>query len=774
MKLPWSKSVELPDFIPKQLRKDYWIFIFKRRPWLRKLFLFTFWLFLFFFLLVGAMAISGYWYMYSYDGCVFNVGCLVDDKGQPLDLEKLSRSDFKKASYLYANKGEEIGKYFDEIRDPVRPDEIPKLLQDAFIAAEDKRFYQHSGIDIYAIASALVGNTLHSYGWKFWTRSGGASTITQQLARTAFADDAIDFKNRTRTLNRKLREARLAIRIEKRYSKKEILGTFLNLIWLGQGANGVASGAVRYWGKDIRRERLTLREAVILASMNKNPANYDPIFHKPLEPKIDKDTPPETAIKLQEEYGEKLTKEVVRLVIAKDRYNFVLEQMKDGGSISQKEYKENLFQKDKNPETEELAKLRSWRTPAYGYGNRMVKELLLAEGRTDKELSYYGGLRVYTTINTKIQKIVSEEFEKHLAFINQEKGPKDKVEGAFVVIDIKTGDILALSGGSDFNETQYNRVMAMRSPGSGFKPFTYAAAIELGMDYFDPVCNCPFSMRGANGKVWAPRNFPDKNPQSLGYLPLWKGLNFSLNLLTLNLGRKVTPDTVVDLANNMGVYGNPGIVRDSDGEIWFRRPGYKIKGGLERTLPTVIGASGINLIELANAYTVFFRNGIYTRPRLIKEIRSTYGDEIFKAEPAVEKRVLSERTATKMTALMRAVTKIGTAKISMRDIEQQVACKTGTSNGPKDVSIWCGTPELFIGIRLGHDDYSKNIELPRYMKKVSGDATMLPTGGWIVGPLARKIIDHLSFPNIIYIEKQKVEFSPEVESELQTLLSNPP
>lgn len=113
---------------------------------------------------------------------------------------------------------------------------------------------------------------------------------------------------------------------------------------------------------------------------------------------------------------------------------------------------------------------------------------------------------------------------------------------------------------------------------------------------------------------------------------------------------------------------------------------------------------------------------------------------------------------------MRAVTKIGTSKISMRNIEQQVACKTGTSNGPKDVSIWCGTPEIFIGIRLGHDEFSKDIELPEYMKKVSGDAEMLPTGGWIVGPLARKIIDR------IYAEREKVEFSDNVELNLKILL----
>ena len=763
MKRLWSKSRELLDFIPQGLRTDYWIVIVKRRSWPKWIFLA-----LFLFLLTGlGSGYLGYWYMFKYDGCFFNLGCLTDDNGQPLDLEKLARAEFKKASYVYANNGEETGKYFDEIRDPVRLDDVPKRLQDAFLAAEDKRFYQHFGIDKYAIASAFIGNTTHALGWKFWTRSGGASTVTQQLARLEFADEVTDFKTRAYTLNRKLKEARLAIRLEKHYSKKEILETYLNLIWLGHGANGVISGSMRYWGKDIRKEDLTIKEAAILASINKNPTVYDPIFRKPLEPKIDKDTPPEQAVRLQEEYETKLTKEAVRLAMAKDRYNFVLEQMKYNGAISQEEYEENLFQKDKNPNTEELARLHTWRNPAYGYSNRMVKELLMSRGYSEETLSHYGGFRIYTTLDPILQRIASEEFEKHLVLLNQGKNPEDRINGAFIMIDVKTGNIVSLSGGNDFNETEYNRVMASRSPGSGFKPFTYAAAIEyLHKDFFDTICNCPFRMRGANGKAWAPQNFHEDNPVPYGYIPLSTGLIRSVNLPTLNLAREIGMKPIVQLANDMGVHGNPGMVRDSDGEIWLKQPGFELKGGLVPLLPTAIGASDVNLLELANAYTVFFREGMYIKPTLIREIKSTYGEEtIFRAELPTGKVVLSEDTSNKMLALMRAVTKIGTAKISMRDIEQQVACKTGTSDGPRDVSIWCGTPELVIAVRFGLDDY-RVVELPEYMAKASGRADMQVTGGWVAGPLVRKIIDR------IYAERQQVEFSPAVETELQRLLDH--
>ncbi|MEK7121764.1 MAG: transglycosylase domain-containing protein [Patescibacteria group bacterium] len=746
MKFLWSKSRELLDLAPKSFKKDYWIFIVKRRPWLK-------WTFLILFLFLLFSFGSGYWYMYNYDGCFFNVGCLTDDKGQPLDIEKLARSDFKKASYVYADNGEEIGKYFDEIRDPILFDKIPKLIQDAFVAAEDKRFYQHHGIDIKAIASAAMGNALRSQGIKIWKRSGGASTITQQLSRTIFADKVIDFKTRARTYNRKLKEARLAIRLEKRYSKKEILGTFLNFIWLGHGANGVVAGSMRYWGKDIRKESLTIREAAILASMNKNSVLYDPIFCKPSEPN----------------YGEKLTKEVIRLATAKDRYNFVLEQMRDNGFISQKEYEKNLFQKDKNPDTEELAQLRSWKNSAYDYGNRLVKEMLLTSGHNEDEISQIGGLRIYTTINPSIQKIASEEFNAHLALINQEKGPDDKLNGAFIIIDVKTGEIKALSGGNNFEKSQYNRVLAYRSPGSGVKPFVYATAMEkFGYDFFTKACNTPFRMKGANGKAWAPQNFKEKNPRPADCnRDTAEGVIYSLNLETLNIARKISMPPIVALMNSFGIWGNPGIVRDSNGNIWFRRPGYEITGGLVPLLPTAIGASDVSLLELANAYTVFYRSGTYITPRLIKEIKSTYGEEIlFKPKSVPEKRVLSQKTSDKILALMRAVTKIGTAKISMRDIKQQVACKTGTSDGPRDVSMWCGTPELFVAVRFGLDNYGV-IELPEYMRKKSGVADMQVSGGWVVGPLVRKIIDR------IYAQRQKVEFSPEVEAELQRLLANP-
>ncbi len=589
----WSKSREiLEEYLPKDFAKRHLIIIFNWRRVKKLMWAMTV---VFLFSLIPLFA--GIWYMYGYNGCILNIGCLNDDNGKPLDLNKLAHSDFKRASYIYADNGQIIGMYFDEIRDPVRINEVPKRIQDAFIAAEDKRFYSHHGVDIMAIASAAMGNTLRSYGLKFWARSGGASTITQQFARLEYASDVNDFKTRARSISRKIKEARLAIQLEKHYPKEKILEGFLNIIWLGHGANGVSAADQRYWGKDIRTDKPTIREAVILAAINKNPALYDPISHEPTEPKINLDTSANTADQLKEEYKAKIKKEGARVALAKDRYNFVLDQMRNNGAISQEEYDKNRFEPDENPNTE-LAHLKPWKDPSYGYSNRMIKEFLLSEGHTEQELSYHGGLRIYTTIDPKIQKIASEEFEKQLVLLNQGLAGQNRLNGAFTIIEVKTGNILALSGGNSFDESQFNRSLAYRSPGSGIKPFIYAAAIEKGgYNLFTKACNTPFSMRGANGKAWAPKNFEEKSPRPTDCnRDLAEGVIFSLNLETLNIARNITMEPIIALLNDFGIWGNRGIIRDSDGKIWFRRPGYQITGGLVPLLPTAIGASDVSLI----------------------------------------------------------------------------------------------------------------------------------------------------------------------------------
>jgi membrane peptidoglycan carboxypeptidase len=221
---------------------------------------------------------------------------------------------------------------------------------------------------------------------------------------------------------------------------------------------------------------------------------------------------------------------------------------------------------------------------------------------------------------------------------------------------------------------------------------------------------------------------------------------------------------VIDVAHKTGVWGYKNSLADPEGNVWFRRPGAKAEeGGLEPYLPTAIGASDVSLLELTSAYGVFARGGTYIQPTIISKVEDVGGEILYQAPEVNEKRVLSESTALWTTILLRAVTKIGTARISMRDIGQQVACKTGTSNGPYDLSMLCYTPEYTIGIRFGYDN-PKIVEIPDYMKRMSGDAKMQVSGGWVAGPVARKMIDR------IYKDRSKVEFSAEVEDGLASLL----
>lgn len=727
------------------------------------------WSLLVIFMLTAISAGAGYWYMFIYTGDLTNGKCrwlIFKCSGEPIDLEKLSYEKLKRTTYIRDRNGQIIQRFFEEVRNPTKLKTVPLLLRYGLIAAEDKRYYSgifygyidHPGVDPIAILRAAIGNSMPSKIARYmnYSKLSGASSIHMQLSMLKHTDDIPEFKARTITYSRKIKQAKIAIQLARRYSKERVLEEMFNIIYFGHGVNGISEATLRYFGKDINSHaEITLREIAILVSLNKSPVAYCPIFHRPNETVLDKEI-----------YNRELAKEIIRVTKARERYNWVLKRMLEDRYISQQEHDNAYFKKDEPFELEPM-QITPLNNPLFSYGGRFIKEFLLSNGFSDAELSYYGGLQIYTTFDYQLQQIITDEFKKHLELLNAGKPFQDHLNGAFVVIDIKTGEIRAMTGGYDFNESQYNRLLAYRSPGSGYKPVVYATALEQGYDLFSKFCNTPFTMVGANGEPWSPQNFRDKNPRpSDCNRDLAEGVIYSLNLETLNIARRITIDRIITLSNKLGIWGNPDIIRDSHGDIWFRKPRHKISGGLVSSLPTAIGASDLNLLELANAYTVFFREGIYKKPTLIREIIHSDGKELFRVAvgTSYEERVVSKETADKIIAMMRAVTKIGTAKISMRNIEQEVACKTGTSDGPRDVSMWCGTPDLVIAIRIGHDDY-KVIELPEYMQKVSGDLDMQVSGGWVVGPLMRKIIDR------IYAERVKLEFSPDVEDYLQLILS---
>lgn len=759
MKKPITKA-RWKVFFRKHLQPDYWIIMVKRRPWLK-------WTLFSFLFLFTILPVVGFLTFYYYTGYIPFVGDLNDDNGRPLDFEKLARSDFKKASYVYAADGKTtVGMFFDEIRDQIKIDEVPAIIKKAFIAAEDQRFYTRFqlGIDPIATFRAGIINFSHWIGFKYGNRSG-ASGIPQQLTRLLYAEEVADFRNRKADIRRKLKEARVAIQLVKKYPKDKILEGFLNLNYFGHGVNGIAETTRRYYGKDIRRDEFNPREAAILASLNKAPYIYCPIYHKPKESALKENISGKKKDELEDKYAVELAKENVRMAKTHERDNWVLSRMQDENYITAEQYNQAAFTNDEPLQSNSIH-FTPLKNLKFGYASRFVKEMLMFNGYLDDDITNYGGFRIVTGLDAEIQKIATEEFNNHLALINSEiPTGEEKLEGAFVIIENKTGRILALSGGHNFEETQYNRVLASRSPGSAFKPFTYAVAFELGKTFDDKICNCPFRMRGANGKTWAPKNFKEDNPIDYGYIPLPVGLIRSVNLATLNLARNDGgAKPVIDIANKLGCWGNPGTVRDGDGKIWFKKAGQELEGGLVPLLPTVIGASDVNLLELTNCYAVFARGGMYMRPTLILAVKDSEGKTIYKAESSQRKKVLSKETTDKITILMRAVTKVGTAKISMKDIVQQVAVKTGTSNGPRDLLMIGFTPELTIGIRVGYDS-NKIIDLSQYMRGASKTAKMQVSGGWVIGPLWRKMVDR------IYQKRTRKEFPPEIEEGLEQLLA---
>lgn len=708
------------------------------------------------------------WYWYHH-------GKLIDDHGQPLDFAKLRNKDFYKASYVYDINGQPIGRFFYEARDYMKLEEIPLLVRQAFIAAEDQNFYQyhlnalnttlqfgHFGIDPLAIGRASFLNVINKLTG-YYKKSGG-STIHQQLIRRLHENDVADFRNRTQTIPRKVREGRAAVRLNQLYSKDEILEGFLNLPYFGHGANGVAEAWRVYFDKDLRKDPVTIREVAIVTALNKSPERFCPISHR--HQSSSKKLPPETDSQM-----------VARIIRARDRANYVMERLYKDNYISQTDYQRECFKED-DPLDLDIINFNPIGKKQLVYANRMIKETLIFNGIDDDEITKHAGLKIYSTIDGQIQQILSEEVNKQLAVLNSELPDDNPLEASFVVIDVKTGEIRAISGGhEDVSQMQYNRVLARRSPGSAIKPFVYATALEEGRTFNDFIRNSGIRMRGANGKVWAPQNFHEDRPVPMGPIPLPIGFIRSVNLPTIQmiLGIENGMEKFIGLANRCGIWGNRNVLKDSEGVVWFKYLSsleeYSSDDpdqGLVPKLPTVIGASGISLVELAAGYGVFARNGKYIRPTLIKEVLDPDGLSWLKINRPEEKQVISQETAKNITILGRAVTEFGTLKISMRGIPQKVAGKTGTSNtpglniydqpseGPADAMVATWNPEYVILIRFGHDQL-RSIEVPEYMKRASGRASMQVSGGWLVGPAARKVWDRM------YSDRPKVSFSEDVE-----------
>jgi len=392
-----------------------------------------------------------------------------------------------------------LSELFIEKRDPLPLNKIPDHLKKAILAAEDKSFYSHSGVDLKGILRAIYKDIRAR---KFVE---GASTITQQLAKTLFL-------THKKTLVRKLKEAILAFQLERRYTKDEILELYLNQIYFGSGAYGVKAAAKTFFNKSV--EGLTLSESALIAGMPKSPSRMSPLINK------------ERSIK---------------------RRNTVLKQMARNRIITNDEYKKALNEPLQPAESTK----KSAKAP---YFVRHVLNIL--EREIGSSLLYRGGLAVFTTLDHDLQTTAESAVAKGLARIEvrmkQKKIPNPNPQAAVICLDIKTGGITTLVGGKDFFQSPFNRAtIAKRQPGSAFKPILYGYAIEQGFSQNMLILDAPVIFPRAGKKTsWKPENF---SQDYMGEITLRKSLAFSKNIPAVRLMEKLGPSSVIGFAHSLGI-----------------------------------------------------------------------------------------------------------------------------------------------------------------------------------------------------------------------------
>ncbi len=569
-------------------------------------------------------------------------------------LAGLEKFQPRQTSRLYAADGRFVAEIGLERRTLVRLDQIPKQVQNAFIAIEDKRFYSHGGIDYWRIIGAGFAN-LRARGI-----SQGFSTITMQLARNLFPE-RINY--RERTISRKLREVKVALAIERRYSKDRILELYLNQIYLGNGAYGVETASRRYFGKSVRD--VNVAEAATLAALPKGPERYNPRRY------------PERAVQ---------------------RRNTVLELMRRAGAIS----KADASLARAYPLR--LARRRGGTGETAPYFVEYVRRLL--DEKFGKQL-YEQGLKVYTTLDLDLQGSAERALDRQLRAVESgqygpfphrtyesyiarassgtmdESGVSPYLQGAFIALDPRTGALRALVGGRDFDDSKFDRAtQALRQPGSTFKPIVYATAIQSGRPPSYIVDDARLEVPQLDStKPWIPQNFDLK---FLGPMTMRRGFFESRNLIAIRVGMEVGEQSVVEMAKRFG--------------ITTPVPPY----------PSIhIGSADVYPLEMVTAYSVFANLGWRVSPMPITRVESAKGEVIWRPEPTIEQ-VLSRPEAWLMVDMMKDVIRKGTAAGSVGQyFHLPAGGKTGTTNDGGDVWFIGYTADLVAGVWMGLDKPQK-------------------------------------------------------------------
>jgi penicillin-binding protein 1A len=598
-------------------------------------------------------------------------------------LEELENPKPVLASKVYTADGEVLGQFFIENRVETNIDSIPKPLIQALISTEDRRFYDHWGVDLSRFAKAMIKNI-------FTFSREGASTITQQLAKNLYKLKSHN-ENIFETGIRKIREWITAIQIEKTYTKNEILELYLNVSYFGKGAYGIESASQEYFGKDA--SELTIPEAALFVALLKSSANYNPVSH----------------------YKNALA-----------RRNLVMANMVDVGYLGKEKYDE-LKQQPIVLTSEKVGGIKS---NAPSFMEYIRQQMTSMANKYGYDL-YRDGLNIYTSLDMRMQKIANKACEDHLAeyqklfdkywswkknksllsslvdrairdskvyrktsakeeraviynrlknneaFVDSVKKEATKIETGFVVIDPSNGQIRAMVGGQnqDFGRGLNHVTGIKRQPGSAFKPFVYTTAIDNGYFPAYTLLNQKFDYKG-----WSPNNAGDEYG---GYITLREALAHSINVVAgrMTISDIAPPSQVVKFAHKMGI--------ESD---------------LNPYPSIALGTSEVSPLELVSAYGTFANKGVHVEPISILRIEDRNGILIAEFAPEYTE-AISPQTASIVTDMMQDVVNYGTGAGLRRYFQYPAAGKTGTTQDYADAWFVGFTPQLVAGAWVGFDDH---------------------------------------------------------------------
>ncbi len=698
------------------------------------------------------------------------------------DYKKLSDYQPPISSRVYSKDSKLIAEYAIEKRLFIPYESVPKKVVNAFLSAEDKNFFSHPGIDARGILRAIIKNIKNIAQNK---RLEGASTITQQVAKNFLLTNEVSLK-------RKIKEAILAFRIERAYTKERILELYLNQIYLGQGTYGIAAASLEYFDKSIKQ--LNYSEASLLAALPKAPSKYNP-YRFPEVAKFRRNLVLEnleqnnfiskkqlkefknSKIKLKKRKIEivneanSYTEEVRRTV--KSIYGFE-KLYSQGLSISTplninyqiqalKSLRKGIEDYDqrngwRGPITNKV-KNKNWKDQILKYKldptlNWQIAEIVLIN---DKEINFQiinekkeikKGVIFLNNIKWTLRKKAIENVHKigDIIFVKKQKNSwhikqYPKVNGGIVILDPFTGDVLALAGGFDYKKSEFNRVtQAKRQPGSAFKPIVYAAALEKGFAPNSIILDAPFvESQGVGLKNWKPENYGKK---FYGPSTFRKGIEYSRNLMTVRIAKILGLEEILDLSKKLNIYEE-----------------------IPELLSVSLGAAETTLLNLTSAYAPFVNGGKKIEPKLISRIQDRRGKTIFQQKkrkcngcdkfindeielPNIEndsQRVISEETAYQMTSILKGVVERGTAK-KLNSLKVPLAGKTGTTNDNYDAWFIGYSSNLVIGVYVGYDN-------PKTLGKFeTGSKAALPIfKDFIEKALFKEDFQEFKIPESIYL-----------------------